>query len=269
MPTIPALRDAAKLDGSEMIPMAQGDGSTVKAAAAMVAGLVPPIDPDSLAQLVGSGASSSASLVDVRQATIGTLTQLGSANAQLASIFSALGGTLKVAMASLPMPVAGPANRAAAAGSMFGVSTGAVALTTTGLTGMQLVASLVNPAGSGKSLYVQSVRLSSGVPAACYRYRIAGGTPGGTALAPANSSGGSLASVARLYLAPTGLTVSSSVDMATFLAAGGATTQELDGAIVLPPGSSLLWAAGAQAAIVPTLLYGLGSIAVAASWWEA
>lgn len=159
-------------------------------------------------------------------------------------------------------PAQSMASSKAVAGTLFGAGTGAVTMTGSAVA----VAALVNPSGSGKSLYVTWMSVGCGVSAQYSRTRNATVT-GGTAMTTVNRGGASTPTpVGKLYQAPT--LSGGTAERTGFTGGVGMDNIAVNGEIVLPPGSSLCWSMFNVTSILG-LLTGAATGSVEVNWWEA
>lgn len=169
---------------------------------------------------------------------------------------------LQAIQASLaaPLSTSNVAASKATAGTLFGGSSVAVTMTGSALG----IAALVNPSGSGKTLYVSFVSVGCGVSATYSRYRNATVT-GGNLITPSNRGGGATAAVGKLYSAPT--ISGGTPEKIGYTSSNGQDNLAVDGSIILPQGSSLSWTMVNTASLVG-LLTGAGTGSVEVVWWE-
>lgn len=120
----------------------------------------------------------------------------------------------------------------------FGIPSNSIAIDATG---EQRLAALVNPAGSGKDIYIDSVEFGSSLNSILRQY--AGTALGGlgASILANNLGGGSPASVGRLYAGASFVRTGGTVSRAGHIASYQQHQTDLKGGTVIRPGQNIVW----------------------------
>lgn len=157
-----------------------------------------------------------------------------------------------------PVPTVGAAANAARAGSLYYVSTGAIALTLAGFVVLQLT----NPASSTKNLFIARFMTGTSASATFDLLRNATFAAAGTTLTPRNANFASPdASVATAKFINQATDPTTGGQLLASLVQTDAALADYNGALVVTPGSTIALRASN---ITLTLTLSLN-----ATWWEA
>ncbi|MEK3682840.1 hypothetical protein GC101_28740 [Paenibacillus sp. LMG 31459] len=147
-----------------------------------------------------------------------------------------------------------PEAGAAMSGLLFGFS-----FASTVTTAAPLVMQVSNPGGSGRTVYISRVIASTGTAAVTLTL-LRNATVGGSIVTPVNYNFGSAVTSVTTARTATAAPTGSPATLMSLLLATGPVILDLDGRIILPPGSSLT--------ISITIASGSTAATGNISWWE-
>lgn len=120
----------------------------------------------------------------------------------------------------------------------FNITTGIV---TIGTSGEQPLAALVNPANSGKDIYLDLGEFGASANTTFRRYRASTLSDLSSPISGMNMSGGAATSVAQMYIAGTYTRTGGTVAKTAHIAAYQQYLTNIDGRVILRPGNNIAW----------------------------